>query len=221
MADGSKRCFFASTIGEPTSDTRKRSDHVLRYIIREALSPLGYECERADEVQETGSITTQVIRRLIDADLVVADLTDHNPNVFYELAVRHCYRRPALQVIAAGGRIPFDVYAKRTIQYDLADLDSVAAAKCALAAQVKSLADGSAQPASPVSVAVDLEVAASSGDRRQVELSQVVSGIAEIRSTLTVVQRLLESPNQVAASGTSVDVLANCVVAPPERCLAD
>ena len=51
------------------------------------MKEIGYEAVRADEIAEPGSITSQIMQRIFDDDLVVADLTDHNPNVFYELSV--------------------------------------------------------------------------------------------------------------------------------------
>src|SRR5690349_10032057 len=86
---GSKVCFIASPIGAAGSDARRRSDLVKRYIIDEALKPLGYETRRADDIDKSGEITTQIVADLIEADLLVADLTGHNANVFYELAIRH------------------------------------------------------------------------------------------------------------------------------------
>src|SRR5207253_11439152 len=49
---------------------------VYKYLIKEALVPLGYNCERADEIPESGAIPEQIRKALRDADLVVADLTD-------------------------------------------------------------------------------------------------------------------------------------------------
>jgi len=49
---------------------------------------------RADKISEPGIITTQIIGHIVDAELVIADLTDKNPNVFYELAIRHAIRNP-------------------------------------------------------------------------------------------------------------------------------
>ena len=56
-----------------------------------------------------GLITAQVIQNLVEWELVIADLSEHNPNVFYELAVRHALKKPIVQLIQAGQKIPFDV----------------------------------------------------------------------------------------------------------------
>jgi len=85
--------------------------------------------------------------------LVIADLTGSNPNVFYELAIRHGIRKPYIQMINKGERIPFDIKGIRTIEIDLADLDSVEKAKTRIDHQIKEFAKGH-KPDSPVSVAL-------------------------------------------------------------------
>ena len=105
--DTQKTCFVIAPIGEPESDTRSRSDLVLRHIIRPAVEAKGYKAIRADEISEPGIITSQVIQHVVDDSLVIADLTERNPNVFYELAVRHVFRRPPIQIIERREDIPF------------------------------------------------------------------------------------------------------------------
>jgi hypothetical protein len=70
----SKTCFFIAPIGEADTLIRRRSDQVLKHIVRGALEPMGYVVARADEVHDSGLITNQIIERVIGADMVVADL---------------------------------------------------------------------------------------------------------------------------------------------------
>ena len=134
-----KTCFVIAPIGDVDSDIRKRSDQLLRHIIRPAAESCGYEAVRADEIQEPGIITSQVIQRVVDADLVVADLTERNPNVFYELAIRHAIRKPFVQIIDEGETLPFDVAVTRTIFVDHHDLDNVAQARSDIEGQIRAL----------------------------------------------------------------------------------
>src|SRR4051794_37691252 len=117
-----KLCFVIAPIGEADSETRKRSDQVLKHIIRPAVKARGYEAIRADEIAEPGMITSQVIQHIVDDPLVVADLTERNPNVYYELALRHALRKPLVQIIRKGDVLPFDVASMRTIPIDHHDL---------------------------------------------------------------------------------------------------
>jgi hypothetical protein len=134
-----KTCFIVAPIGESDSAVRKRSDQVLRHIIRPALETAGYQAVRADEISDPGNITTQILSRLTESDLVVADLTGHNPNVYYELGIRHTTGKPIIHLIEKGDRIPFDLAAFRTIVLDHKDLDSAERARGDLVAAVQAI----------------------------------------------------------------------------------
>ena len=96
-----KKCFVAAPIGMRGSDAFLRTEDVQDFIIGPAIEQCGYEMPpiRADQISEPGRITKQIIDHLINDALVVADLTDRNPNVFYELAIRHAVRKPIVQII--------------------------------------------------------------------------------------------------------------------------
>ena len=155
--ENKKTCFVIAPIGEPESETRRRSDQVLRHIIRPAVEPLGYAATRADEIAKPGIITSQVIQRVVDDHLVIADLTDWNPNVFYELAIRHAIAKPFVQVMKLGEEIPFDVAGTRTVFIDLQDPDNVANAKLEISEQIKALEISPSDLETPITVSIDLQ----------------------------------------------------------------
>jgi len=99
----------------------------------------GYFPQRSDKITQPGRIDSKIIDCLMKSDLVIADLTDQNPNVFYELAVRHALQKPVILVQQAGQKIPFDVSAQRVIRFDVKDLDSVDQAKVELESQIESV----------------------------------------------------------------------------------
>jgi len=145
-------CFIICPLGAKSSDTRKRSDTLLKFVFQPVLDLYKIKAMRADQVPKVGIITTQIINLIIESDLVIADLTDSNPNVFYELALRHTIRKPYIQVIAKGQKIPFDLSAIRTIEIDITDLDNVESSKKELENQIKEFKKGH-KPDSPVSIA--------------------------------------------------------------------
>jgi len=59
---------------------------------------------------------------LLRAKLVIADLSFHNPNVFYEMAIRHFTKLPIIQICRKSDRLPFDVNQVRTIPIDTTDI---------------------------------------------------------------------------------------------------
>lgn len=86
--------------------------------IRPALESAGFEVFRADEETRAGNIRTDMFQELVLADLVVADLSIDNPNVWYELGVRHALRaRGVIQIKCRRDHMPFDVYTDRSLRY--------------------------------------------------------------------------------------------------------
>src|SRR5690348_11003486 len=120
-----RTCFVISPIGEPGSDTRKLADDLLELIIDPALESLGFDVVRADKIIGSGTITSEIINLVQNADLCIIDLTGHNANVFYECGRRHETARPFIQVMQRGEKPPFDVSGIRTIFYDLSDAREV------------------------------------------------------------------------------------------------
>lgn len=119
-------CFYIAPIGSDGSEPRKHSDLFLGTIVEPALEPFGLRVIRADAIDKPGVITRQIIDYIMRSRLVIADLSFHNPNVFYELALRHAIKLPIVQIIRTGDAIPFDVNQMRTIQIDTTDIYSFA-----------------------------------------------------------------------------------------------
>lgn len=157
MSTAKKHCLIIGPIGEPGSEIRKQSDQLFRHVIRPAVESLGYTPTLAGEISEPGLITNQIIKRIVSDPIVVADLSGSNPNVFYELALRHAVRKPLIQVLRKGDPLPFDVSGMRTIPFDLSDLDSAAKARSDITEQINALERKIPEELeSPVSMAMKL-----------------------------------------------------------------
>jgi hypothetical protein len=190
-----KACFVIAPMGEPNSETRKRSDQVLKHVIKPAASECGYNAIRADEISEPGMITSQVIQHVVEDHLVIADLTDRNPNVFYELALRHAIKKPLVQLIRKGDTIPFDVAGMRTVPVDHHDLDSVEESRKEIVAQIKAVENKkSDQIETPISVSLELQQLRQSDNPEQRTLADLLSTISEVRSTVASLDKKINSP---------------------------
>lgn len=118
-------CFYIAPIGEEGSEPRKHSDLFLGSLVEPALEPFKLNVIRADAIDKPGVITRQIIEYIMRSRLVIAGLSFHNPNVFYELALRHAVKLPIVQIVRASDRVPFDVNQMRTVHIDTTDIYSL------------------------------------------------------------------------------------------------
>lgn len=184
-----KTCFFVTPIGKIGSDERKRADDILKHVLRDALNEQ-FEIVRADEVDDPGTITGDIISRLYNSDLVVADLTGTNANVMYEIGIRHSFSRPIVHLCQAGEILPFDLSDERTIFFDLKNLDDISEAKEKIVRASRRAID--ARPfRSPVVRALEMDTLFSEADstplsRSLVEkLDDLSLALEEVQSDIT------------------------------------
>lgn len=132
-----KICFIVTAIGESGTPTRERADNVYKYLIVPVCEDLGYKPVRVDHVNAVDNINATIINYLKTAPMVIADMTDHNPNAFYELGFRQALELPLVPIIKVGGNLPFDVMTTRTVFYDT-DVSKIEESKSNLKAKIQS-----------------------------------------------------------------------------------
>jgi hypothetical protein len=147
-----KLCFVIGPIGEAGSDARTHADWLLDGIIRPVFQSHfpDYMVQRADEIKAPGDINSQVINRLMTAALVVADMSMHNANAFYELAVRHMVRLPTIHIVHRDWKIPFDVAPYRAIHFSRRDFKDVESARSELESVVRDVTKEGFQVENPI-----------------------------------------------------------------------
>jgi tetratricopeptide (TPR) repeat protein len=111
--DEKKKCFVVMGFGEKTDLATGRKlnlDKTYRIIIKKAVEEAGLECIRADDIKHSGLIDVPMYELLLEADIVIADLSTANPNAIYELGVRHALRPHTTIIMAETGfKFPFDL----------------------------------------------------------------------------------------------------------------
>lgn len=130
-----KTCFVIGPIGSKFAPigSRERDSYedalqVLDQVIVPACERYELNPVRADQIASTGEINEQIFRHLRDDDVVIADLSNANANVMYELGLRHT--RPLLTIqLGEYGQLPFDITAVRTIQFSRSERGLIDARK--------------------------------------------------------------------------------------------
>lgn len=113
-----KKCFIITPIGDEGSEIFRMVKGVIESVIKPVLERNGFEdIKPAYEMLESGMIGNQIVDRIVHDDLVIANLTGNNPNVMYELAIRHAAAKPVIHICEAGTNLPFDIKDSRTIFY--------------------------------------------------------------------------------------------------------
>src|SRR5262249_60536294 len=96
-------------------------DAVDEKLIQPALAQIGVSGNTTTEIMEQGNIREDMFRLLVCADLVIADVSIHNANVFYELGIRHGMRPNATFLLRASmDEYPFDLSTDRYLGYNQA-----------------------------------------------------------------------------------------------------
>jgi hypothetical protein len=92
-------------------------DDVYHLGIREVATNLGVTCERADEMQYVGGVVEKIYDLIRDSDLIVAEVTTPNPNVYYEVGFAHALQKPVVLLTQDVQATPFDLRAYNHIIY--------------------------------------------------------------------------------------------------------
>jgi len=147
MSEAKKTCFIITPIGKPTDPIRRHIDGVVQGI-KDAIGG-EFDVIVAHEMFDIGSINRQVLEQIYTSDLVIANLTNLNPNVMYELAFRHSVGKPAIVIAEVGTVLPFDVKDERAFEYinDYMGLKSLGKTLCACIAKIDF---GDETPRSPI-----------------------------------------------------------------------
>ena len=95
------------------------------YIIDKVCHEFGFEVARGDESLIEGDILSHILKRICESELIIANITGKNPNVFYELGIAHALGKPVIIISKGIDEIPFDLKTKQIVVYknnsDLSD----------------------------------------------------------------------------------------------------
>lgn len=155
MSDtATKTCFVSTPFGvqrDRDSGETIDFDSIYQLIISPAAQAAGYSTVRADNALPSGRILDQVVDLISTADLFIGDISTHNPNVYYEIGLRHMTSLPCLLMARQKTRIPFDLAGYRVFMYS-DEQDEFAVARDSLAATIHALVRSGPHAGSPISI---------------------------------------------------------------------
>ncbi len=111
-----RKCFVIAPINKEGSHERRKINDLIETIFKPILSD--FEVEISHQISTIGLITSLVVKKIHDSDLVIADITNTNGNVMYELGVADTLQKPVVIICENTTEIPFDKKNQKTIMYD-------------------------------------------------------------------------------------------------------
>ena len=118
-------------------------------FLEDVLRAKGFEVTRANNIENQRSIMKDVIEGIVKSDLIVADLTSSNPNVYYELGIAHALGKPVIHLTQALEEVPFDLKPYRFIEYST-HFDQIGKAKGLLDSHALRFLEGKLKVGNPV-----------------------------------------------------------------------
>jgi O-acetyl-ADP-ribose deacetylase (regulator of RNase III) len=141
-----KKCFVIMPFGtkkEKRPDGTEIEiifDYVYHELIKAAVESLGIDCDRCDEIIDTGSIHAKMFHGIFEADVAVVDVSFLNPNVYYELGIRHALNKHTTLVIRKNSNQPppFNINGLNILGYDIDDNEKLNASRQKISEYVKN-----------------------------------------------------------------------------------
>ena len=138
-----RTCFVIMPFGDkvhPITGQTIDFNHVYSAFIKPAVEDLGLKCVRSDEVSKAGLIHKDMIDLILKSDIVIVDITTGNPNVMYELGIRHAAKKWGTIIVRQAGKdsIPFNISGLRAVDYDLATKDLIVHAQRLLDTNIRN-----------------------------------------------------------------------------------
>ena len=113
-----KTCFVIMPISDHPDYAPGHFKRVYEYVIKPACQKAGYEAKRADDTSKTNDIVSDIIKKIIDSDMAICDMSSRNPNVFYELGLRHAFNLKTTLIKDKKTSRAFDIAGLRSVEYD-------------------------------------------------------------------------------------------------------
>lgn len=112
-----KTCFVIMPIADNPDYEAGHFDRVYEYLIKPACIKAGYEPRRADDNKASNMIMFDILKKIMECDMAICDLSSKNANVFYELGLRQAFNKKTILITDGRESAPFDIAAFRYVRY--------------------------------------------------------------------------------------------------------
>lgn len=113
-----KECFIIMPISNNENYSEGHFNRVYNHLIIPACELAGFKAVRADDIINTNYIAIDIIKRIIESDMAICDLSSQNPNVLYELGIRQAFNKPVTLIKDRNTNRIFDIQGFRDFEYD-------------------------------------------------------------------------------------------------------
>jgi hypothetical protein len=203
-----KPCFIITPIGEINSPINLKAKGLINSVIEPILQEFGFKALPAYAMADSGSINRQVLKSIISNELVIANLTGLNPNVMYELAVRHAVRLPVIIMAEDDTKLPFDINDQRTIFYSDTLLGSEIA-KPALRSAIEAVLKSKDEPVdNPIyQVYEEISIIKSTKGKEQSVDEYLLKRFDRLENTITRLSTYTEKTVGIPIINNGVDII--------------
>lgn len=187
-----KKCFVLMPFSETKSCTEAEWTGIFENMIKPAVtgSRLGFECERAKP--RTGAFIKDILEGLNKADLVIADLTARNPNVCYELGIRHTLKNRTILIAQNMDDVPSDLQSYWVVIYEK-DLTGASEFKRKVREILREMQKDPDKPDSPIADFLQLKNIDLIAHEKAANLKKLTALITELSYNIDVVNRTLNT----------------------------
>lgn len=113
-----KTCFVIMPIADTVGYEHGHFMRVYRHLIKPACERAGFTPIRADDVSSSNMIVVDILKKIVESDIAICDLSSRNPNVLYELGLRQAFNKKTIIIKDKETSSPFDVSGFRYTEYD-------------------------------------------------------------------------------------------------------
>ena len=187
-----KKCFVIMPVSKTKSCSARGWTSIFNEMIKPAVagSRLGFTCERSRP--RTGSLIRDILNELNTADVVIADLTDMNPNVFYELGVRHTLRNRTVLIAQDMKHVPSDLTSYWVVTYKK-DLSGLQDFKNKMKDTLRAMMKNPEKPDNPVADFLGEKNISLLSQERSANLRKLTALVSEFSYNLRSIDQVLSA----------------------------